>query len=82
MKARSHSDHYVEVVYMDGLKYLGRKQVYYPPNQANSTFDSAVVKFSKSNLNVFIFLRDDSHKLLKAHRNYKPLKNNFKSTRK
>ena len=61
---------YVEVIYMDKVKFIARKTMWYAPNEANRIYLKTIDKFTRETKDVIVALRDENHYLVKSFRNY------------
>lgn len=68
----SHSDkqhrtlHYVEVIYLENMKYKKRKHEHYPVNEAKNMYLRTINKFKEDKKNAVVCLRQENHELIKA----------------
>ncbi len=69
---QSHSDqhhrtlHYVEVIYLEKMKYHKRKHEHYPEKEAATMYMRTINKFREDKKNAIICLREENHQLLKC----------------
>lgn len=58
--------HYVEVIYLENMRYQKRKHEHYTEQEARNMFLRTMNKFKEENKNAIICLRHENHELIKS----------------